>query len=74
MRRKKEPAPEGALLALVRHRLSDCDPLDVYRATRVTPGHQWAIAKGKTREPGVNTIERLYDYFMVESLGSRINL
>ncbi len=53
---------EGALLCAVRLLLDSTQKtaLDIYKATGVAPNQQWAIRAGKTKNPGVNSIEALY--------------
>ena len=67
---KTTKAPEGKLLAAVRVMLLETavPSLDIYAATGIPPNQQWAIRAGKTKNPGVNKIERLYTFLTGEEL------
>lgn len=53
---------EGRFLRKVRDLLetTTIPTLEIYKATGVAPNQQWAIKRGRTRNPNVNTIETLY--------------
>lgn len=55
---------EGSLLRKVRELLEQTTTpaLEIYRATGVAPNQQWAIKRGGTKNPSVNTIETLYTF------------
>lgn len=61
---------EGALLRKVRSLLGSTEhkALAIYKATGVAPNQQWSIREGKTRNPGVNTIEALYVFLSGRAL------
>ena len=62
---------EGTLLRKVRDLFDDPSvptALEIYRKTGVPPNQQWAIKKGRTRSPSVNTVEALYTFLSGKAL------
>ncbi len=55
---------EGSLLRRVRQLLakSKYSDLQLYKATGVTPSQQWHMTIGKTRNPSVNNVEKLFNF------------
>lgn len=61
---------EGSFLRKVRELLetTTIPTLEIYKATGVAPNQQWAIKKGRTRNPNVNTVETLYVFLTGKEL------
>lgn len=61
---------EGNFLRKVRELLetTTIPTLEIYKATGVAPNQQWAIKRGRTRSPNVNTIETLYVFLSGKEL------
>lgn len=61
---------EGRFLRKVRDLLetTTIPTLEIYKATGVAPNQQWAIKRGRTRNPNVNTIETLYVFLSGKDL------
>lgn len=61
---------EGRFLRKVRDLLetTTIPTLEIYKATGVAPNQQWAIKRGRTRNPNVNTIETLYVFLSGKEL------
>lgn len=61
---------EGALLRKVRELLehTTIPTLEIYKATGVMPNQQWAIKRGGTKNPSVNTVEALYVFLTGKQL------
>lgn len=61
---------EGNFLRKVRELLetTTIPTLEIYKATGVAPNQQWAIKRGRTRNPNVNTIEALYVFLSGKEL------
>lgn len=62
---------DNTLLGRVRTLLcaSDMSALDIYKATGVTPSHQYAIRSGRTKDPSVNVVQALYEFLTGKTLG-----
>lgn len=61
---------EGRFLRKVRDLLetTTIPTLEIYKATGVAPNQQWAIKRGRTRNPNVNIIETLYVFLSGKEL------
>lgn len=73
MQQYRRVAPqEGWLLKRVREMLeaSTIPALAIYAATGVTPERQWAIAKGTTKNPSVNTVQALWEFFAMGEMAT----
>lgn len=67
---KQENCNEGRLLARVRELLktTELTGLEIYKATGIAPNQQWSIRHGRTPNPSVNAIERLYNLLSGKTL------
>lgn len=68
---ESESEQHATLLEKVRDLLKAPDvpsALTIYKATGLAPNQLWAIKTGKTKEPGVNKIQTLYEYLSGKQL------